>query len=119
MNWALRSIGHSRYSIIAGFLMRLEQEMDLKGISRKELAKRLHTTPDDVSRILDGYLDDFTFEKAIEYAHALDLNVAIVGYDTQATDNLRGPINPSVFLKCWEVLRKPQDWFDLEMTEKD
>lgn len=97
--------------------MQLEQKMLDEGIQRKDLAKRLNLTQGRVSQILNGKLDNFSVEKIVAYAHGLEMDVAIVGYQNESSD-LRGPIHPDIFRICWERLGKPQDFFDLEELDQ-
>jgi len=94
--------------------MQLERKMLDEDISQRELADRLNLTKGRVSQILNGQLDNFSVEKIVAYAQALDFDVSVVAYNNIGADGPRGPINPEIFAKCWERLGKPQDFFDLE-----
>lgn len=116
-HWTARSIADYRYSVISSFLMQLERKMLDEDIQQKDLAERLGLTAGRVSQILNGKLDNFSVEKIVSYAQALDFDVAVVAYDNRNGELPRRPINPQIFALCWERQGKPQNFFDLQEEE--
>ena len=99
--------------------MHLERNMLNKDISHKELANRLDVTPGRVSQILNGQLDNFSVEKIIEYARALEMKVSLVAYKDNDPGNTRGPIDSEIFTTCWERQGSPSDFFELNFEESN
>jgi len=64
-----------------------------------------------VSQVLNNP-GNLTLRKIIEYARALQLDVAIVAYEGGNTE--RGLVPPEIFAKCWAKLGKPRDFFEFD-----
>lgn len=56
-------------------------------------------------------------KKLVRLCHIKGRKMTILIYENN--DPRRGPINPAVFLGCWEALGRPKDGFDLEKSVDD
>jgi transcriptional regulator with XRE-family HTH domain len=99
--------------ILFDFIAQIENKMEIDGITKTELAKRLSVTQSAVSQILNNS-KNMSLETAIKYARAVGLKVSVVAYDDADPENYKGLINAEIFIKCWERQGKPIDYFDLE-----
>ncbi|MBV9241987.1 MAG: XRE family transcriptional regulator [Acidobacteria bacterium] len=118
-HWTQQSIEAFRYRITNDFIMQLEKKMDTERITQKDLATRLGLTAGRVSQILNGATDNFSLEKIIEYAQALEMKVSLVAYEDGDPRNTRGPIDADIFYICWERQGKPKNYFDLNGDETE
>lgn len=57
-----------------------------------------------------GYL---SLGRAVRLAQERGQKVALIAYNDDDVENVRGPINGQVFVRCWERQGKPHDFFDL------
>lgn len=103
------------FAVAAQFIMQIEKEMDEQNCSQRELAERLSLSEGRVSQILN--LDDsanFELGSIVKLARSLDRKVGVVAYDDGDVENRVGPINPEVFVTCWERCGKPKDLWPLQ-----
>jgi transcriptional regulator with XRE-family HTH domain len=104
-----QSTGDFTYNISMDFFTQLEDRMEEKDISRKELSSKLDVTPSAVSQILNTPPENPFVETLVQYARTLDLKVAIVSYDDDDPDNEKGPVYSGIFEKAWKRLGSPRD----------
>ena len=57
---------------------------------------------------------NLTLRKMIQYARAMGKKVAIIAYDDNDPQNMKGLVNAQVFERCWERAGKPVDFFSFE-----
>ncbi len=112
-HWTEESVDNFASRLSFDFITQLAKKMESLPLSQAEFAEILGVTEGRVSQILNNPGNP-GLRKMVEYARALKLKVAVVAYDDNDPENERGPINPEVFLSCWEKLERPQDFFDLE-----
>lgn len=110
-HWTERSTEDYLYRIASDFVRCLEASMGDE-INQARLADRLGVSEGRVSQFLNNP-GNFTLRKIIEYARALGLKVAIVGYNDGDTQNLSGPIPAEIFSKAWEKIGAPRDFEEL------
>src|SRR5262245_27505352 len=110
-NWGNRTADDFQYQIAFQFVAQLEDAMKAAPMDRAQLAKKLGVTKGRVSQILNDP-GNLSLKLVVQYARALDLKVAIVAYDDpRCAEDDNGPVNPVVFVKCWEKAERPTDLF--------
>jgi transcriptional regulator with XRE-family HTH domain len=114
-HWTQESAGSYVYSISSSYTSQLESRMEEKHVSRSQLAELLGKSTGRISQVLNDP-GNLGLKVIVEYARALGLKVSIVAYDDNDPTNERGPINPDVFVRCWENANCPADLF--EVAEK-
>jgi transcriptional regulator with XRE-family HTH domain len=112
-HWTQHSIQSYVYNISADFTAQLETKMDQEQVSRSELASRLNKTSGRVSQVFNNP-GNLSIRVMVEYAQSLGMKVAILAYDDGDHANDCGPINPDVFVRCWEKENRPKDLFEVE-----
>jgi len=111
-HWTQRSTADFVHNISSDFVGQLETRMEEKGISRGDLARRLNKTNGRVSQVLNNP-GNIGLRVSVDYARALGMKVSLVAYDDGDSKNEAGPINPDVFVKCWERCNQPKDLFEV------
>lgn len=114
-NWTERNIENFLSRITFDFITQLEKKMGSFPMTQAELAEKLNLSESRVSQILNGS-HNLELKSIIKYARALGLKVAVVAYDDDDPDNLRGLVNSEIFSTCWERQGKPVDFFAFEET---
>jgi transcriptional regulator with XRE-family HTH domain len=100
-------------SISSTFVAQIETRMEEKGISRSELADRLKKSSGRISQILNSP-GNLGLKSMVETAGSVGMKVSVVAYDDDDPSNENGPIDPDVFVKCWERAGRPANLFDVE-----
>jgi hypothetical protein len=111
-HWTSGTIDNFVFQIAADFTLQLEKKLEIGPISNKELARRLTVTAGRVSQVLNNP-GNFKLRSMAEYARALGLKVAVVAYDDDDPNNVRGPVNSEIFYRCWKCLGSPADFYEL------
>ena len=107
-HWTSASPEDFMFAVAMDFLSELEQIMDERGISRREIAKRLGISKGLAIKIMESP-GNLTLGQAVELARAMNIKVALVSYDDDDHENVNGPVFSRVFRECWEALSKPVD----------
>lgn len=113
-HWTAKSSEDFRFAIAFNFVSQVEQVVDEEGISRKDLARRLGVSQGRVSQVINDP-GNLTLKSIVEWSAVLGRKAAVVLYDDDDTENRYGPIDPDIFVHCWESLGKPRDFSDLEV----
>lgn len=116
-HWTEHSVEKFRYRITSDFVDQLIKRMETEKVSRTQLAKKLGLSVGRVSQILNGEANNFSIEKIIQYARALNMKVSLIAYDDHDPDNTRGPIDSEIFATCWQRQGSPVDYFELNSIE--
>lgn len=111
-HWTSSTIDNFVFQIAADFTLQLERKLEMGPISNKELADRLKVTAGRVSQVFNNP-GNFKLRSMTEYARALGMKLAVVAYEDNDPDNIKGPINSEVFYECWKRQGKPRDFYDL------
>jgi hypothetical protein len=112
-----QSLGDFSYWISSDFTAQIETRLEEKNISQNTFSKWLNVSPSRVSQVLNDP-GNLTLGNVVKYPRALGMKVALVVYDDNDSENIKGPINADVFTKCWEHMGCPREVFDLEsMTQ--
>lgn len=115
VHWTQSSPAGFVYEISSTFVAQLETRMEKEKITRSQLASRLKKTTGRVSQVFNDP-GNLGLKLIVEYARELGMKVSIVAYDDGDPKNEKGPINPDVFVKCWEKLGCPANLFEAEGT---
>jgi transcriptional regulator with XRE-family HTH domain len=116
-HWTQNSIAHFVYEISSTFVAQLETKMEQESISRSKLAMLLNKSTGRVSQVFNDP-GNLSLRVIVEYARRLGMKVSIVAYDDKDPNNENGPVNPEVFVKCWEKQSRPNNLFELDRIEK-
>ena len=110
-HWTERSVEDYVHRLSSDFVVQLEKRIEDDEVTKKQIADRLGVSGGAVSQVLNtpGNLELRTM---VQYARAVGMKVALVAYDDNDPDNTKGPIISEIFVKCWERLGKPEDFFD-------
>lgn len=111
-HWTARSTKDYLHRVASDFTRIVEAAMG-DSVSQSELARRLGVSEGRVSQVLNNP-GNFTLKMMIEYARALGLKLAVVGYDDHDPENRGGPIPAEIFAKSWERLGAPRDFVELD-----
>jgi transcriptional regulator with XRE-family HTH domain len=111
-HWSQTTTANVVYEISSTFVAQLETKMEKEQISRSELAKRLNKTTGRVSQVLNDP-GNLGLNLIVEYARELGMKVSIVAYEDGDPKNENGPINPEVFVRCWEKQGCPANLFEV------
>jgi transcriptional regulator with XRE-family HTH domain len=114
-HWTSNSVEDYRFSVGFNFCESILTRMHEKHMSQKKFAKRLGVTEGRVSQILN-HPGNMTLSSMIKWAKVVGMKVSVLAYNDGDPKNLKGPIPEYVFIKCWELNKKPSTMFDL--TEK-
>ena len=114
-HWTEESTSAFAFELAAGFVRFIERSLD--HLSQADIARRLNVSEGSVSQMINAP-GNFTLKRIVEYARrALRAKVTILAYDDGDPENLKGPIQPEVFLECWNRCGKPKDFS--EVGEQD
>lgn len=111
-HWTQSTAANFVYEISSTFVAQLETKMEKKQISRSELARRLNKTTGRVSQVFNDP-GNLGLNLIVEYARELGMKVSIIAYEDGDPHNEKGPINPEVFVKCWEKQGCPANLFEV------
>jgi hypothetical protein len=112
-HWTQQSTGDFVYNISSTFVAQIETKMEEDKVSRSELANRLNKTTGRVSQILNNP-GNLSLRVMVETAQPLGMKVSVIAYDDDDPGNGHGPIDPDVFVKCWERAGRPANLFEVE-----
>lgn len=115
-HWTQNNIANFVYEISSTYVAQLETKMEKEKISRSQLASRLKKTTGRVSQVFNDP-GNLGLRLIVEYARELGMKVSIVAYDDGDPNNEKGPVNPEVFVKCWEKQNCPANLFEVEKAE--
>jgi hypothetical protein len=99
--------------ISSTFVAQIETKMENDDVKRSEVAHRLDKTTGRVSQILNNP-GNLSLRVMVEVAGTLGMKVSVLAYDDRDPKNENGPIDPEVFVKCWERAGRPTNLFDFE-----
>jgi DNA-binding phage protein len=108
IHWTERSPEDFLYSIASDFIEDLKDKMRELNMNQSKLARDANVDKSYVSRVLKDP-GNLTLETIVKFARTVGMKVSIVPYEDSDSDNERGPIDPSVFRRCWEEKGKPAD----------
>ena len=114
-HWTQRDIAHFVYNISSNFMAQLEAKMEKDEITRTGLANRLKKTNGRISQVFNNP-GNLSLRVIAELARTLGMKVSIVAYDDKDPGNQKGPIDPDVFVKCWEMANRPTNLFEVQQT---
>jgi hypothetical protein len=112
-HWTQQSTADFVYSISSTFVAQIETKMEEEEISRTELATRLKKSSGRVSQILNNP-GNMGLKVMVETAGSLGMKVSVIAYDDHDPAGENGPIDPDVFVKCWEHAGRPANLFEAE-----
>jgi hypothetical protein len=112
-HWTQQSTADFVYSISSTFIAQIETRMEKEEISRSEIATRLKKSSGRVSQILNNP-GNLSIRVMVETARSLGMKVSVIAYDDHDPTDENGPIDPDVFVKCWERAGRPANLFELE-----
>jgi transcriptional regulator with XRE-family HTH domain len=111
-HWTSRSVADFVYRVASDFIIQLEKRLEVKDISKAEMADRAGVSEGRLSQIFNNP-GNLTLKSVVQYARALGLKVALVAYDDRDPENENGPINSEIFEACWQTAGRPHDFFEL------
>jgi predicted XRE-type DNA-binding protein len=111
-HWTEETIDDFVYRIGADYIQQIENAMEHDGVKQSELATALGVTEGRISQVLNNP-GNLTLRKIVEYARALGKKVSVISYSDGDAENQNGPINPEIFVTCWERSGRPKDFFAL------
>jgi transcriptional regulator with XRE-family HTH domain len=111
-HWTAHSTQDYLSRIIFDFLGQLEKRLESIPMSQRDLSRKLGVTEGAVSQTFNN-IGGLNLRKAVNYAQAVGLKIAILAYNDDDPNNERGPINSEIFELCWEKQGKPIDFFAL------
>jgi transcriptional regulator with XRE-family HTH domain len=88
------------------FTGQLLLEMEQRGVTLEELAKRMKVSKSHAAQLLKT-TGNLTVKSIARLAKALDLFVTLVPHHEDDSDGL-WPVHPQAFLDCWEHMEKPK-----------
>jgi transcriptional regulator with XRE-family HTH domain len=112
-HWTTASSADYRHAIAANFVSQIENWLDKFKWSQATFAQKLGVTEGRVSQILSNP-GNITLNSIVQWSQVVQLSVSIVAYDDNVLEGSRGPINPEVFRRCWEILGKPDSLMELD-----
>jgi len=112
-HWTQHSTADFIYSISSTFVAQIEMKMEKEEISQSQIANKLQKSSGRISQLLNNP-GNMSIRVMVELARAMGMKVSIVAYEDGDPGNDRGPIDPEVFVKCWERANRPVDLFDVE-----
>jgi transcriptional regulator with XRE-family HTH domain len=107
VHWTERSIADYTAKLFYDFIDQLNL-IDFKDF--KAVAKKMGVTINRIQQILRGESYP-TLPTIVKLIKAIDSDVAIIVYKK---DKEIPPINPQIFVRCWEYMGKPIDFFALD-----
>ena len=109
-HWTNESIDDFVSCVVLDFLEDIINRMEDCNISKKELAEKMEVSEDFISDILNNP-DKLTIKLMVKLTRALNIKITFMIYDDDDVENEIGPIFPRVIRKCWEIMNKPKnDW---------
>lgn len=112
IHWTANSNVDFRYSVAADYVDQILEQLDRREMSQSDLAKRVGVSDGRVSQLVNSP-GNLTLKTMVDWARAVDLKLAVVLYDDEDQNNLRGPILSDVFRDCWRMCDSPHNWFEL------
>lgn len=112
-HWTAESTNDFRFSVGADFIDQIEHQMMEKGWLQKDLAAMLGKSESWVSQFFNNP-GNMSLSTMIEFGSVLGLKVGVLAYNDEDEINRRGPINSVVFQRCWKLLGKPRDQWDID-----
>jgi transcriptional regulator with XRE-family HTH domain len=112
-HWTQNSPTDFVYSISSNFIAQIETKIEADDISQNEIASKMGKTDGRVSQVLNSP-GNLSIRVMVELARAIGMKVSIVAYDDDDPTNENGPIDPDVFVKCWEKVGRPANLFEAE-----
>jgi len=112
-HWTSHSIKDFSFRVGLDFIAQLDKKMEYPPMSHSELATKLNVDKSRVSQVFNDP-GKVKLETIVKYSQALNLKVAIVTYEDDDPENLKGPIDPEIFRICWEKADKPRDFWAFE-----
>jgi transcriptional regulator with XRE-family HTH domain len=112
-HWTQNSPTDFVYSISSNFIAQIEAKIEVEDISQSEIASKMGKTDGRVSQVLNNP-GNLSIRVMVELARAMGMKVSIVAYDDHDPTNENGPIDPDVFVKCWEKVGHPANLFEVE-----
>jgi transcriptional regulator with XRE-family HTH domain len=112
-HWTQNSTADFVYSISSNFVAQIETKIEEEGISQNEIACKMNKTSGRVSQVLNNP-GNLSIRVMVELARALGMKVSIVAYDDHDPNNDSGPVDPDVFVKCWEHAGRPANLFNVD-----
>jgi len=116
-HWTQNSTAAFVYSISSNFIAQIETKIEQDGILQNDVAAKMNKTRARVTQILNSP-GNLSIRVMVELARAVGMKVSIVAYDDHDPTNMRGPIDPDVFRKCWEYADRPKNLFESERLKK-
>jgi transcriptional regulator with XRE-family HTH domain len=113
VHWTEKSVSEFVNRISFDFITQLAKKMETVPLRQNEFARKLGLSSGRISQIFNNP-GNLTLNKIVKYARALGLKVAVVAYDDGDKENKCGPINSEIFNACWELAKKPKDFWSLE-----
>lgn len=107
-HWTAESIENYLYSVSFGFVAQLENALESSALTHRELSERLGVTEARVSQLLNSP-GNLTLKSMVKLARSLDRKMGIVFYDDSDHANAHGPIDPEIFVACWENAGCPRE----------
>jgi transcriptional regulator with XRE-family HTH domain len=112
-HWTQNSPTDFVYSISSNFIAQIESKIEAEDISQNDIASKMGKTSGRVSQVLNNP-GNLSIRVMVELARAMGMKVSIVAYDDHDPTNENGPIDPDVFVKCWEKVGRPANLFKVE-----
>jgi len=78
--------------------------------TRSQISEFMEVTKARVSQILNSP-GNMTIRTMVRVVRVLGLKVTVLVYEDTS---IEGPLDPAVFLACWEKCGKPTDWSDVK-----
>src|SRR5258705_6111448 len=108
-HWTERNVEDFVHRISFDFITQVAKKLESSPMSRAELANKLGVSKGRISQILNKP-GNLTLRKAVAYARALGMKVAVVAYDDGDQGNEKGPISSEIFSICWNNQNQPRDF---------
>lgn len=117
-HWTAQSLEDFRYEIAADFIDQIESRLQENKWQRKDLAQALGKSESWVSQLFNNP-GNMSLNTMIGCAAKLNMKLSVLAYDDGDHDLQRGPVHAEVFNRCWEMLEKPHDFWDVERRQKN
>jgi transcriptional regulator with XRE-family HTH domain len=117
-HWTAESDDAFAHKLAFDFIAQIENQLELQEISRTSFAHRLGVTPGSVSQVLNNP-QNLTIKTIAKYCQGLGQKAALIVYQTRKdSENNEGPISPEVFKTCWQRWGEPQDFWQLDESDR-
>lgn len=103
-HWTAKDSESFIHRMTFDFWTQIQKRMESTPLSQLELATLFKVSESAVSQTLNNSRNP-TLKKLVNYAKALNLNLALVAYPN---DPDRGPVNSEIFTICWEKANRPR-----------